>query len=157
MSNPVLVDGDEPRVDAGRLSELLLHATTRAGAGDLAGATRIIDEVFAQPAPRHWPDATLGLLLYHRTVNACLGAALGQVAADPERCRSDIDMARTLLPDIRLGWLADAAMAAGDGRWASVPFSAAAVSARRAGAPAALRPRGRRPRRPTWGARTPRW
>jgi hypothetical protein len=37
-------------------------------------------------------------------------------AGGPERRRDDLDLARVLLPDVRLGWLAAAAVALAEGR-----------------------------------------
>lgn len=104
------------------VGEVVVTAAREAGRGDLAAAvTRLDTALFPAEKPSSWPDARLGLLLYHRTVYSALAAAAGDSPADPGRWHGDLTLARTVLPDVRLGWLADAAVAVAEGRpWAAV-------------------------------------
>lgn len=103
----------------------LVAAARDAGGGDVTAAVARLDRLLASSGrPQAWPDATLGLILYHRTVYSALATAVDDSPTQSVRWRNDVDLARTLLPDLRLGWLCDAAVA-----WAEDRVSAAAASA----------------------------
>jgi hypothetical protein len=80
----------------------VVAAARDAGRGEVTAAVARLDRLLASPdRPRSWPDASLGLILYHRTLYSALAAAAGHSPPETTRWRNDVDVARTLLPDLR--------------------------------------------------------
>jgi hypothetical protein len=110
------------------LGDAIIAAAVQAGRGDLPTATGLLDTALdPHEKPPSWPDARLGLLLYHRTIYSALATAAGDSPALSTPWRNDLDLARTVLPDVRLGWLSDAAVAWAEGRAPAAAISANAV------------------------------
>ncbi|MGF1647010.1 MAG: hypothetical protein ACFCVF_08845 [Kineosporiaceae bacterium] len=110
-------DGSDPG-----LGDVMVVCAQEARRGDVVAAVRRLDSALSPPeTPSSWPDARLGLMLYHRTVYSALATVAGDSPAQSTRWHNDVDLARTVLPDVRLGWLADAAVAVAEGRlWPAV-------------------------------------